>query len=156
MASVPHAYITPEGFEKLLSELQHLRSVERPQMLDEVAVAAAHGDRSENAEYIYGKKKLRQIDSRMRYLSVRIDACQVVDPSEQRMDRVFFGATVRLEDEDDQELTYRIVGPDDETSARQISYQSPIGKALLGRKVGDEVKVKTPGGQRSLEVLEIS
>ena len=116
-------------------------------MVEEVAVAAAHGDRSENAEYIYGKKKLRQIDGRMRYLSGRIEACQVVDPTEQRRDRVFFGATVRLEDDDGREVTYRIVGPDDETNARQISYRSPIGEALLGRAVGDEVTVSTPGGE---------
>lgn len=153
----PKTYITPRGFQRLLKELQHLRSVERPHMVNEVADAAAQGDRSENASYIYGKKRLREIDRRMRYLARCIDASLVVDPLEQRTDRVFFGVVVKVEDEDeDDALTYQIVGPDDETSSRCISYRSPIGAALLGHRVDDEFTVETPKGDRTLIVLEIN
>jgi transcription elongation factor GreB len=129
-------YITPEGFKALKDEFEHLKSVERPKVVNEVADAAAQGDRSENAEYIYGKKRLREIDRRMRFLNKNFADMQVIDPKMPRGERIFFGATVTLYDNDkDVEVKHQIVGPLDTLDGYHISYQSPVGQALLGKTV---------------------
>ncbi|AKU89798.1 Transcription elongation factor GreB [Vulgatibacter incomptus] len=149
-------YITPEGFKTLQAELERLWKVDRPKVTTEVMWAAAQGDRSENAEYIYGKKKLREIDRRIRFLSKRLDALTVVEPSAEQEGKVFFGAWVRVEDEDGEEATYRIVGPDElDVRSGKISVESPLARALLGKKVGDEVHVVRPKGEADLAILEI-
>ncbi|MBW2271724.1 MAG: transcription elongation factor GreB [Deltaproteobacteria bacterium] len=150
-------YITPEGMQRLQDEYDHLWKVERPKVTEAVAVAAALGDRSENADYIYGKRRLREIDSRVRYLQRRIDQLQVVDTVPENPDRVFFGAWVTLEDEEGAELRYRIVGPDESDAAKGcISMDSPVGRALLGKEVDDEVKVVRPRGSVRYSISEIS
>ena len=151
-------YITPEGHQRLWQEHSHLVKRERPRVVQDVAEAAAQGDRSENAEYIYGKKRLREIDRRVRFLEQRLDAAQIVDPRQQtRLDRVFFGATVQVEDEAGERKTWMIVG-EDETDAGtgRISHRSPIGQALLGKGLDDEIKVRTPGGERLYVVAGIT
>jgi transcription elongation factor GreB len=121
-----------------------------------VADAAAEGDRSENAEYIYGKKRLREIDKKMRFLKKAIDAAVVVDPTEDRGDKIFFGATVVLEDDDGEERTYQLVGEHETDASRgRISYRSPVGAALMRRSLDDEVRVKTPGGWRTYTVVDV-
>lgn len=151
------SYITAAGAAKLREELHQLWVVERPRVTQEVADAAAQGDRSENAEYIYGKKRLRQIDGRIRFLQKRLDTSTIVDPSEQTdRSKVFFGATVVLEDEDGKKVTYQVVGPDEiDTKGGRISVDSPIGRALLGKRKGEEVTVRRPVGEIELTVLEI-
>lgn len=149
-------YITREGFETLQAELERLWKVDRPKVTSEVMWAAAQGDRSENAEYIYGKKKLREIDRRIRFLSKRLDSLTVVEHSPEQEGKVFFGAWVTVEDEDGVEATYRIVGADEfDIRARKISVESPLAKALLGKKVGDETLVARPKGEVELTILEI-
>ncbi len=151
-------YVTPAGHLKLVQEHSHLVKRERPRVVQEVAEAAAQGDRSENAEYIYGKKRLREIDRRVRFLEQRLDAAQIVDPKAQtRRDRVFFGATVQVEDEVGLPRTWTIVG-EDETDADtgRISHRSPIGQALLGKGLDDEIKVRTPGGERVYLICAIA
>ena len=148
-------YMTPEGARKLSDELARLRS-ERPRVVQEVADAAAQGDRSENAEYIYGKKKLREIDRRMYFLTHRLKDAVVVDPKEQRGEKVFFGATVEVEDEDGARAVYRIVGEDEiDSSQGRISYKSPVGRALLGKTIGDVITVRRPSGEVELEILTV-
>jgi len=150
------SYVTPEGHRRLREELDHLWKVERPRVTHEVSVAAAHGDRSENAEYIYGKKRLREIDSRMRFLTKRLDELVVVDTAPERLDKVFFGAWVTLEDESGEAVCYRIVGPDESNATKgAISMHSPVGRALLGRVLDDEVIVQRPKGRATYTVLEI-
>lgn len=150
------AYITPTGARKLSEELARLRSVERPRIVQEVADAAAQGDRSENAEYIYGKKKLREIDRRMRYLTKRLEKAVVVDPAEQRGDKIFFGATVEVEDESGERRTYQIVGEDEiDSAAGRISWRSPVGRALLGKRAGDVITVRRPAGEIEIEILSV-
>ncbi|WP_210397070.1 transcription elongation factor GreB [Motiliproteus sediminis] len=149
-------YITPEGEKKLRDELKYLWKVKRPQVTDAVREAAALGDRSENAEYIYGKKQLREIDRRVRYLDKRLDQLTVVyrPPSDQS--KVFFGAWVSLLDEQDQAREYRIVGADEiDIDSGLISIDTPLARALLKRQVGDEVEVTTPGGKRWYEITSI-
>ena len=149
--------ITPEGFQKLREEYSRLWKVERPKVTKEVQIAAAHGDRSENAEYIYGKKRLREIDSRLHFLSKRLDELTVVKPGEVAEDRVYFGAWVRLLDQAGEEVRYRLVGPDETDVARgRISIESPVGRVLVGKMQGDEVAVERPVGRTTLTVLEIS
>jgi transcription elongation factor GreB len=149
-------YITPEGARKLSDELDRLRSVERPKTVREVADAAAQGDRSENAEYIYGKKRLREIDRRLNFLAKRLDSAVLVDPREQRGDKVFFGATVELADEEGALRTYVIVGEDETDSKRgRISWRSPVGRALLGKRKGDVVLVRRPAGEVEIEILAV-
>ncbi len=150
-------YITPEGFEALRAELEHLWKVERPRVTEQVSAAAALGDRSENAEYIYGKKRLREIDRRVRFLSKRIDELTVVQPDPAaQAGKVFFGAWVRLEDEDGEEALYRVVGPDEFDPKRGwISMDSPVGRALLGRVVDEAFDVVRPKGTASYTVIEI-
>jgi transcription elongation factor GreB len=150
-------YITPEGYERLRRELDQLWSVERPRVTHEVSVAAAQGDRSENAEYIYGKKRLREIDARVRFLSKRLDELTVVEASSQPRDKVYFGAWVQVEDGAGEELRFRIVGPDEVDASRgRISIDSPVGRALLGREVDDEVTVQRPKGRATFTVLAIA
>jgi len=149
-------YITPEGARRLSEELGRLRTVDRPRIVQEVADAAAQGDRSENAEYIYGKRKLREIDRRMHYLTKRLESAVVVDPKEQKGDKVFFGAAVEVEDEDGKRHTYRIVGEDEiDSKAGRISWKSPVGRALLGKKSGDVVTVRRPAGDIEMEIVSV-
>jgi len=153
---MPPTYLTPEGAKKLSDELRQLLSVERPKTVQEVADAAAQGDRSENAEYIYGKKRLREIDRRVRFLTKRLESAVVVQPGEQSGDVVRFGATVEVEDEDGNRKKYLLVGPDESDPAHgRLSFQSPIGRALLKRKVGDVVVVQRPAGEIELEILSV-
>lgn len=148
-------YMTPEGARKLSEELARLRT-QRPKVVQEVADAAAQGDRSENAEYIYGKKRLREIDRRMRFLTYRLKDAVVVDPKVQRGDKVFFGATVDVEDEDGARATYRIVGEDETDSSHgDISYKSPIGRALIGKRVDDVITVRRPSGEVELSIIAV-
>jgi transcription elongation factor GreB len=140
-------YITAEGAKKLRDELEHLWTVERPRVTQEVADAAAQGDRSENAEYIYGKRRLREIDRRVRFLGKRLEEVVVVSEPPDHPDRVFFGAWVSVEDEDGAELEWRIVGADEsDVRSRAISVDSPVARALMGKRTGDEVTVKAPRG----------
>jgi transcription elongation factor GreB len=149
-------YITPAGARKLSEELARLRSVDRPRVVQEVADAAAQGDRSENAEYIYGKKKLREIDRRMHYLTKRLEKAVVVDPAEKRGDKVFFGATVEVEEETGARRVYQIVGEDEiDSDAGRISWRSPVGRALLGKRAGDVILVRRPAGEVEIEVLSV-
>src|SRR5262245_48569258 len=150
-------YITRAGAERLHKELLHLLNEARPKVTAEVSAAAAQGDRSENAEYIYGKKRLREIDRRIHFLQRRLDASTVVDPSEQKeKGKVFFGATVTLEDEDGKVSTYQLVGPDEtDTRGGRISMDSPIGKALMRKQKGDAVVVQRPKGEVELTIVDI-
>jgi transcription elongation factor GreB len=150
------ALITPRGCALLSAELERLWKVERPKVTQEVADAAAHGDRSENAEYIYGKKKLREIDRRLRFLSKRMDELQVVKPSPEQRGRVYFGARVTVENEQGEEASYQIVGPDEYDLKRGwISVDSPMARALLGKAEGDEARVQRPKGPALVTILEI-
>ena len=153
----PKNYITPQGFRRLADELTFLRTKKRPEVVGALADAAAEGDRSENAEYIYRKRQLRDIDRRLRFLSKRLDDVQIVDPKAQpRQDRVFFGATVTVEDDEGSKATYRIVGVDEtDGAAGDISWQSPVGRALLGKALGDVVTVRWHAGLRELTVAAI-
>lgn len=149
-------YITPEGFEKLRSEYVELLNGERPKVVEVVAWAASNGDRSENADYQYGKRRLREIDRRLYFLKNRMQDAEVVDPSKIQNDKVVFGATVTLENEDGESVTYQIVGEDEIDLKRQrISWQSPLAKAIFGKKVEDEVKLQKPTGEEFLTILEI-
>lgn len=149
-------YITPEGHRRLSDELAHLWKIKRPQVTQAVAEAAAMGDRSENAEYIYGKKQLRQIDSRIRFLSKRLGELVVVDRTPSDTSTVFFGAWVELEDETGTCSTYRIVGPDESDFSKGfISIDSPMAKALLRKTEGDEVMVNRPSGAATFVILSV-
>ncbi|MFO0601739.1 MAG: transcription elongation factor GreB [Polyangiales bacterium] len=140
-------YITPAGYKKLTDEVEFLLKKERPRVVQEVADAAAQGDRSENAEYIYGKKRLREIDRRLNFLSSRLKNVQVVDPATPRGDSVYFGATVDLEDEEGRKVTWQIVGVDEtDPSNGRISWRSPLGRALLKKRADDVVTFQKPGG----------
>lgn len=136
-------YITPEGAQRMRTEVKQLWEVERPRVTQAVSDAAKLGDRSENADYIYGKKRLREIDSRVRFLTKRLEEVTVVNRIPDDREKVFFGAWVTLEDEDENTLTYRIVGPDEfDVKAGLISMDSPVARALLGRRLDDEVDLK--------------
>ncbi|MBU1012604.1 MAG: transcription elongation factor GreB [Bacteroidetes bacterium] len=149
-------YITPEGARKLTEVLQYLWKVERPHVTERVAKAAAQGDRSENAEYIYGKKRLREIDSKIRFLTNRLDGIIVVDRIPDDQDIVYFGAFVTLEDEEGEEVEYRIVGPDEfNVVDGKLSMDSPLGKALLGKRVEDKIKISAPKGVKVFYILKI-
>ena len=150
--------ITPAGFAALTEELHQLWDIERPEVVRTVSWAAGNGDRSENGDYIYGKKRLRQIDGRVRFLRKRLDAVTVVDPASQTdRERVLFGATVKFEREDGKVQIVTIVGKDEtDPSNGHISMDSPIARALLKKTVGQLAPVMTPGGEDELEILEIS
>jgi transcription elongation factor GreB len=147
-------YITDEGYRKLREELDHLFRVERPKVVKGVADAAAEGDRSENAEYIYGKKKLREIDKRIEFLTKRVDVLSVVtEYPPQGTEKIFFGAWVDLEDDDGKHTRYRIVGADESDAQRgYISIESPVARALMGKRVGDTVTVMRPKGEVTFEI----
>lgn len=150
-------YITPAGQQSLKDELNVLWRVTRPEVTRKVSEAAAMGDRSENAEYIYGKRQLRQIDARVRFLSKRLEQLVVVDRRPEDERRVYFGAWIAVADEDGTEHRYRIVGADEFDPARgYISIESPLAKALLRKTVGDEVTVPTPEGERACSLLAVS
>ncbi len=151
-------YITPEGLAALESEFHQLYKVERPEVVRTVSWAASNGDRSENGDYIYGKRRLRQIDSRCRHLMKRMDLAEVVDSkAQQHLEKVFFGAWVTLFNlSDDSETTYRIVGKDEiDPNKGYISWISPLAKAMRGKSIGDTVSAVTPKGQEAFEVIEI-
>ncbi|MEW6312499.1 MAG: transcription elongation factor GreB [Pseudomonadota bacterium] len=150
-------YITPAGYVRLKSEAMHLLDVERPQVVRTVTWAASNGDRSENADYIYGKRRLREIDRRIRFLTKRLDLAEVVDPATRgECDQVFFGATVTYCDSKGEEHTISIVGVDEIDTARgRVSWVAPVARALLKAREGDMVMLKTPAGVEELEVLEI-
>jgi len=150
-------YITPAGHARLKSEFDHLWKVERPALVKTIAWAASNGDRSENADYIYGKRRLREIDRRIRFLSKRLDQAEVVDPLRQENhEQVFFGATVTVRSGAGVEQTLAIVGIDEAEPARgKVSWVSPIARALLRARLGDVVTLKTPGGAETLEILRI-
>jgi transcription elongation factor GreB len=149
-------YITPLGFKKLQDEYHHLKTIQRPEVTKLVTWAASLGDRSENADYQYGKKKLREIDRRLRFLGKRISEASVVDPLIIKNNQVQFSSSVTTCNEEGEKIVYQIVGVD-ETSLekKRISWLSPIGKALIGKRVGDEVCVIVPKGEIYLEILEI-
>lgn len=150
-------YITREGWLNLDSELKHLWREERPKTTQAVAEAAAMGDRSENAEYIYGKKRLREIDRRIRFLTKRLQVLKVIEPNQQQEGKIFFGAWVRLEDPTGQIRIFRLVGPDEFDPAKQwISIDSPVARALIGKQVDDEITVHTPNGKAIYWVLAIN
>src|SRR3954447_16059575 len=150
-------YMTPHGHRRMQEELRQLLRVERPKVVETVAWAAGNGDRSENGDYIYGKKRLREIDRRIRFLTKRMESAEVVDPAQQKnRTRVFFGATVTYVNDRDEEKTVTIVGIDEADLAfGRISWISPVARALLKAEVGDVVEVRTPAGGDSLEVIEI-
>jgi transcription elongation factor GreB len=148
-------YISPAGFARLQSEKKQLLEVERPEVVRTVSWAAKNGDRSENGDYLYGKKRLREIDRRVRFLIKRLEAAEVVDSAGRDSDQVFFGATARLKTRTE-EKTVTIVGVDETDSPRhRISWISPVAKALLKAREGDKVVLKTPGGTEELEILEV-
>ena len=151
-------YMTPAGHARLVAELKHLKSVERPKVVEVVSWAAGNGDRSENGDYIYGKKRLREIDRRMRFLIKRLEIAEVVDQSRQtNRDQVFFGATVTYADSADRERTVRIVGVDEARQEKgEVSWISPIARALHKAYEGDIVKLRTPNGIEEIEVIEIA
>lgn len=150
-------YITPEGKKTLKAELHQLWKVERPEVTQSVSEAAALGDRSENAEYIYGKKRLREIDRRVRYLSKRLEEMTVVSMKPDNRDKIFFGAYVSLEDEFGESAKYRLVGPDElDPKKGYISIDAPMGKALLGKKIDDEIEIQSPQGSRSYSITHIT
>jgi len=150
-------FITQSGWQRLKDELDHLWKVKRPQVTQAVSEAAAQGDRSENAEYIYGKKQLREIDSRVRFLRQRLDGMVIVNQVPSDTARIFFGAWVTLEDESGVETEYRIVGPDEfDASQRLISMDSPLAKALFKKTLDDEISIEVPGGRKSYVVIAIS
>lgn len=154
--TVKNNYITPEGFKILTDELQQLLRVERPEITKLIQWAASNGDRSENADYLYGKKRLREIDRRVRFLTQRLDAAVIVDPTTIKSQKVQFGATVEIVDENGHSKTYTIVGVDEvDTTRGHLSWQSPIGRSLLGKEEGDEVIIKVPTGEYSVEIVSI-
>lgn len=150
-------YITPQGYARLRNELLDLIDNERPKVVEVVHWAASNGDRSENGDYLYGKKRLREIDRRIRFLTRRLEIAEVTDPSVHHgSDQVFFGATVTYADADGEEQTITIRGIDEANSAAgEVSWIAPIARALLRARVGDEVRLPTPAGVRELEVLEV-
>ncbi|MDD0853974.1 transcription elongation factor GreB [Halobacteriovorax sp. GB3] len=149
-------YITPTGYKKLYDEFELLTKVERPKTVEVVAWAASLGDRSENADYIYGKKRLREIDRRLRFLGKRIDKANIIDPLDVKSSKVQFGATVVVCDENGIEKTFCIVGEDESNAQRGlISWKSPVARALLTKEEGDDVIVRAPKGNVEYEIIEI-
>ena len=150
-------FITPEGMARIRAEYDELFGIERPKMVEVVSWAASLGDRSENADYLYGKKRLREIDRRLGYLAKVMKAAKVVDPAQQpSRDQVRFGATIELADEDDNRRTLTIVGDDEsDATAGRIGWSAPLARAFVGARVGDERIVRLPAGEKSYEVLEI-
>ncbi|MEQ1566447.1 MAG: transcription elongation factor GreB [Myxococcota bacterium] len=149
-------YMTPRGYERIRRELEWLELVDRPRVVAEVSYAASLGDRSENAEYIYGKKRLREIDKRRGYLLKRLERAQMVDPARLSGEVVRFGATVVIADEKGVEKTWRIYGEDEvDVEAGVLSWRSPIARAVLGKREGDTARFESPGGPREVEIVEV-
>jgi len=149
-------YMTPQGAKTLRDELTELYDIHRPKIVETIAWAASNGDRSENGDYIYGKRRLREIDRRIRYLTQRLDIVEVVDPEKQVGEVIRFGATVTLEDSQGQEKVFSIVGVDEaDPSVGRISWISPMAKVLLGHSPGDAILLATPGGEQEFEILEV-
>jgi len=150
-------YLTPHGYARLKGEALRLLNQERPELVKVVAWAAANGDRSENADYIYGKRRLREIDRRIRFLTKRLDAAEVIDPAaREQTDQVFFGATVTVVDDQGSETTFSIVGIDEADAGHgRISWISPLARALLKRKQGEEFTFKAPAGDQVLEIVKV-
>lgn len=150
-------YITPQGYARLRAEFDELFRKERPKLVETITWAASNGDRSENGDYIYGKKRLRQIDSRIRFLSKRLEAAEVVDPARQEnTEQIFFGATVSYTDGSGRDMTIQIVGVDEaEPSDGKISWISPVARALLKARAGDLVTLNTPAGRDELEIFAV-
>ncbi len=156
MAEPRPRFITPEGFARLRTEYDGLFGLDRPKLVETIAWAAANGDRSENGDYIYGRKRLREIDRRLSYLARAMKAAKVVDPASQSTDEVRFGANVELADQDDARRTLTIVGDDEaDATAGRIGWSAPLARALIGARVGDERIVRLPAGEKSYEVLAI-
>jgi transcription elongation factor GreB len=156
MADPPPRFITPQGFARIRAEYDALFGSERPKLVETIAWAAANGDRSENGDYIYGRKRLREIDRRLGYLAKVMKAAKVVDPASQSTDQVRFGASVELADEDDSRRTLTIVGDDEaDASVGRIGWSAPLARALIGARVGDERVVRLPAGEKSYEVVAI-
>jgi len=158
MSDRPPRYITPQGFARIRAEYEQLFGEERPKIVDIVSWAASLGDRSENADYLYGKKRLREIDRRLSYLSKVMKSAKVVDPAKQEQrDSVRFGATIELADENDDRRVVTLVGEDEsDASEGLVSWAAPIARALIGARVGDERVVRLPAGEKSYEILRIS
>ena len=158
MATKPGPPITPAGMAALKARYDHLLGTERPEIVEIVSWAAGNGDRSENGDYLYGRKRMREIDRELGYLSKRMKACRVVDPSNQPdKSKVFFGATVELTDEDDARQTVTLVGDDEQNASEgRIGWNSPLARALKGASVGDLRTVKLPGGMKEWEVMEVT
>lgn len=155
MANAPN-YITPSGLEALRNEYRELFHRERPKLVETIAWAAGNGDRSENADYIYGKRRLREIDRRLHFLGQRIEMAQVVDPKSVSADKVLFGATVTVLNEQNEPKTYQIVGEDEiDVSRGKISWKSPLAKALLNKKQGEEALIHKPTGDSIVEIIRI-
>jgi transcription elongation factor GreA len=156
MATVDKMPMLAEGYEKLQSQVRHLKMVERPQIIDAIEEARAHGDLSENAEYHAAKERQGHVETQIAELEDRLSRAMVIDPATLSGDRVVFGATVRLVDENDKEIVYQIVG-ETEADAKigRISYSSPLGRALIGRSVGDEVEFSAPSGDRYFEIAAV-
>lgn len=155
--TVKNNYITPQGHQKLVQELNELLRKERPEITKLIQWAASNGDRSENADYLYGKRRLREIDRRIRFLTSRLDAAVIVDPTQIKSDKVQFGAKVEVTDEDGKVKIFTIVGVDEvDTAKGRISWQSPIGKSLIGKTEGDEVTIKIPAGESNYEIISIT
>jgi transcription elongation factor GreB len=149
-------YITPEGYRLLRQEYEALFAVERPKLVETIAWAAANGDRSENGDYIYGRKRLREIDRRLGWLSKRMKAARVINPADQEHGKVLFGATVTLADEDDNQRVVTLIGEDEADAGRgRISWNSPLAWAIRGSSVGDLRKVSLPGGEKEYEIVAI-
>ena len=157
MADRPPRFITPDGIARIRAEYEELFGTERPKLVETISWAAANGDRSENGDYIYGRKRLRELDRRLSHLSRIMKAAKVVDPATQEArDQVRFGATVELADEDDERRTLTIVGDDEADAAvGRIGWSAPLSRALIGARVGDERIVRLPAGEKSYEVREI-
>lgn len=155
MADSPR-FITPQGFARIRAEYDSLFGDERPRLVETISWAAANGDRSENGDYIYGRKRLRELDRRLSHLARIMKAAKVVDPSSQSTDQVRFGATVELADDDDRRRTITIVG-DDEADAAQglVGWSAPLARALIGARCGDERTVRLPAGEKSYEVVAV-
>ena len=150
-------YMTPAGYARLAVELDTLWKVERPKLVETIFWAASNGDRSENGDYIYGKKRLREIDRRVRFLTKRVENAEVVDPATREpTEQIFFGATVTVEDQQGEEVTYAIVGIDEADAGRgYLAWTSPMAQALLKARVGDTVMVQTPGGRREVDIVDV-
>jgi len=158
MTDRPPRFITPQGFARIRAEYEQLFSNDRPSLVETISLAAANGDRSENGDYIYGRKRLREIDRRLGYLSKVMKSAKVVDPATQtQRDTVRFGATVELADEEDERRTITLVGEDEaDASSGNVSWAAPMARALVGGRIGDERIVRLPAGEKSYEIMKIS